>query len=116
MVKKETIDHQDGAFQSVSNSDLNSETIPAVSVDKAVTSEIPERNRRQSDSEGYYHRSISASGTFKINNLCYYFNQKRAGEQILIQVVENTIRVYDGQKVLLGTLDKRKGKKYSYEA
>ena len=37
---------------------LNSETIPAVSVDKAVTSEIPERNKRQSDSEGYYHRSI----------------------------------------------------------
>lgn len=88
--------------ESVGNSD-NTKKLPMLTV----------RRSHKPDEEGYYHRKISSVGNFKINNLTYYFDQNRAGQELLIQITENILRVYDLRKVLLGTLDKRKGKKYS---
>lgn len=66
----------------------------------------------EKDDDGYYHRKISGVGNFKVNNVVYYFDQNRAGQEILIQITENVLRVHDRQKILLGTLDKRMGRKY----
>ncbi|MHA1489244.1 MAG: hypothetical protein ACTSRI_06280 [Promethearchaeota archaeon] len=71
------------------------------------------RRSHKPDEEGYYHRKISSVGSFKINNLMYYFDQNRAGQEILIQITENVLCEYDLKKVLLGSLDKRMGKKDS---
>jgi len=71
------------------------------------------RKSHKPDKEGYYHRKISSTGNFKINNLTYYFNLIKAGQEVLILIKENKLYVYDLKKVLMGTLDKRKGKRYS---
>jgi len=111
LTKVERINRQDGAFQS-SSSKKSSE-----SVDDSKNTEKPcERHRRRQhkpDEEGYYHRKISRVGNFKINNLTYYFDQNRERQEILIRITENVLYIYDLKKVLLGTLDKRIGKKYS---
>ncbi|MHA1661500.1 MAG: hypothetical protein ACTSUT_20575, partial [Promethearchaeota archaeon] len=60
-----------------------------------------------------YHRKISRVGNFKLNNLTYYFDTSKAGQEILIQITENVSHVHDLKKVLLGVLDKRVGKKYN---
>lgn len=65
------------------------------------------------DQEGYYHRRVSTAGTFKVEDLVYYFDQNRKGQHILIHITENTLRIYDPGKALLQTMDKRIGKKYS---
>ena len=104
LTKVVKIKRQNGALQtnsfnklseSVGNSD-NTETLPTLTV----------RKSHKPDDEGYYHRKISSVGNFKINNLTYYFDQNRAGQEFLIQLTENVLRVYDLKKVLLGTLDK----------
>ena len=71
------------------------------------------RQSQKADEEGYYRRKISRVGNFKLNKLTYHLDLNRAGQEILIQITENVLRVYDLKKILLGTLDKRKGKKYS---
>lgn len=72
------------------------------------------RNRcaNKPDMEGYYHRHVSEGGTFRIEEIVYYLDKKRATQEILIKITENILRVYDREKVLLYTLDKRDGKKY----
>ena len=111
LTKGVKIKRQNGALQtstpnkfseSVGNLD-NTEKLPTLTV----------RRSHEPDEDGYYHRKISSVGNFKITNLTYYFDQNRAGQEILIKITENILRVYDLKKVLLGTLDKRKGKKYS---
>jgi len=107
LTKEVKIKRQNGAFQSGSSeSACNSEN-----TEKLPT--LPGRKTHKPDEEGYYHRKISGVGNFKINNLTYYFNQNRVGQEILIQITENVLRVYDHKKVLLGTLDKRMGRKYN---
>jgi len=111
LTKVEKIKRQNGAFQS-SSSKKSSESVD----DSENTKKPCERHGRKQhkpDEEGYYHRKISGVGNFKINNITYYFDQNRAGQEILIRITENVLHVYDLKKVLLGTLDKRLGKKYS---
>jgi len=107
LTKEVKIKRQNGAFQSGSSESVcnseNTEKLPT----------LPGRKTHKPDEEGYYHRKISGVGNFKINNLTYYFNQNRVGQEILIQITENVLRVYDHKKVLLGTLDKRMGRKYN---
>jgi len=64
------------------------------------------------DSEGYYHRKISASGHFKLNKQTFYLNPGRSSQEILIRITENVLRIYDLNKALICTLDKRLGKRY----
>ena len=64
------------------------------------------------DAEGFYHRKISRVGNFKLNKQTFYVDHKRAGQETLIKVVENTLRIYSPDKALIGTLDKRLGKRY----
>jgi len=111
LTKVEKIKRQNGAFQ-LSSSKKSSESVDNLeNTEKPL--ELHGRRQHKPDEEGYYHRKISGVGSFKINNLTYYFDQNRAGQEILIQITENILRVYDLKKVLLGTLDTRLGKKYS---
>ncbi|MBN1215512.1 MAG: hypothetical protein JXA99_08705 [Candidatus Lokiarchaeota archaeon] len=106
LTKVVKIKRQNGATKSsFSETTCNSENI-----EKFPT--LPIRKTHKQDDEGYYHRKVSGVGNFKVNNLVYYLDQNRAGQEILIQITENVLRVHDHEKVLLGTLDKRKGRKY----
>lgn len=107
LTKEETIKRQNGAFQG------SSRNKKAENSDNLASPTLSGRKPHKPDEEGYYCRKISRVGNFKINNLTYYFDQNRAGQEILIQISENLLRLYDLNKVLLGTLDKRKGKKYT---
>ncbi len=73
---------------------------------------LPGRKSHRADDEGYYRRKISRVGNFKFNNLVYYFDPNRAGQEILIRVTKNLLQLYDTAKILLGTVDKRKGQRY----
>lgn len=64
------------------------------------------------DAEGYYHRKISRVGNFKLNKQTFYIDHKRAGQEVLIKVVENALRIYSPDKALIDTRDKRMGKRY----
>lgn len=64
------------------------------------------------DPEGYYHRKISTNGLIRINTLFYYIDNKRAGQEVLIQMSDNSLRINTPKKVLITTLDRRMGKKY----
>jgi len=108
LTKVEKIRRQDGAFNS--NSSDKSERCANHSRN---TGNLAGTKSHKPDNEGYYHRKISRVGNFKLNKLTYYFGQNRAGQEILIQIAENVLRVYDLKKVLLGTMDKRMGKRYS---
>ena len=107
LTKAIKIKHQNGAFQS----DSSESARETERVEKFPT--LPGRKTHEKDDEGYYHRKISGVGNFKVNNVVYYFDQNRAGQEILIQITENVLRVHDRQKILLGTLDKRMGRKYT---
>lgn len=110
LTKVEKIKRQNGAFQSISPNNSNeSVDIPE---NGENTPTLARRHTHKPDVQGYYRRKISGVGIFKIKNLTYYFDQNRAGQEILVQLTENVVRVYDLKKVLLGTLDKRMGKKY----
>ena len=109
LTKDVKIKRQDGVLQSNAPNKSNG------SVDTSDTEHSPILTGRKShkpDDEGYYHRKISGVGNFKLNTITYYFDQKRAGQELLIQIKENKLYVYDLKKVLIGTLDKRVGKKY----
>jgi len=108
--KVETIKRQNGAFQSSSPHTCNDSMGTSENTETLPT--LPGRKPHKPDEEGYYHRKISSVGNFKINNLTYYFDQNRAGQELLIKITENVLRVHDIKKVLLSTLDKRMGKKY----
>ena len=110
LTKVEKIKHQNGAFQL--NTPTNSNESAGSSENSENTPALIGRNTHKPDDQGYYHRKISGVGNFKINNRTYYLDQNRAGQKILIQITENMLRVHDLKKVLLGTLDKRMGKKY----
>lgn len=109
LTKVEKIKRQNGAFQSSSYNKSEK------AIENATNTGNPTLSKRKShkpDGEGYYHRKISRVGNFKLNKLTYYFDPSRAGQELLIYIAENVLRVYDLKKVLLGTLDKRVGKKY----
>ncbi len=110
LTKVEKIKRQNGTSQS-NASKKSSEFLEEIdTIEKMPTH--PGRKSHAPDGEGYYQRKVSSVGNFKINNLTYYWDQNRAGQEILIQITENVLRVYDLKKTLLGTLDKRIGKKY----
>lgn len=111
LTKVETIKRQNGAFQSNSTPKLSGSVENPGNTEKFF--ERTEIKRHAPDSEGFYRRKVSSVGSFKINNLAYYFDQKRAGQEILIQITENILHIYDLKKAVLGTLDKRAGKKYT---
>jgi len=110
LTKVEKIKRQNGAFQS--SSSINSNKSVGISENGENASTLARRHTHKPDDQGYYRRKISGVGNFKIKNLTYYIDQTRAGQEILVHITENVIRVYDRNKVLLGTLDKRIGKKY----
>lgn len=116
LTKVVSINRQNGAFHSIpkEKSIQNSTISPGNNNIDEKSSLNNEKWGHKRDLEGFYHRMISNSGNFKIESLSYYLDPKRAGQSILIQVCENCIRIYDGHKTLLGTLDKRNGKKYTY--
>lgn len=64
------------------------------------------------DAEGFYHRKISRVGNFKLNKQTFYIDHKRSGQEILIKLAENALRIYGPDKALIYTLDKRQGKRY----
>lgn len=110
LTKVEPIRRQNGAFQSILSPKVSgSVECPGIPDPFPEQAEI---KRHAPDSEGYYRRKVSSVGNFKINNLTYYFDKKRKGQEILIQITENILRIYDQKKVFLGTRDKRTGKKY----
>ncbi len=110
LTKDVKVKHQNGVLQS---------SIPNKSC-KSLNPSDPPKNppslvglkSHKPDKEGYYHRKISSVGNFKLNNITYYFGQNRVGQELLIQITENVLHVYSQKRVLLGTLDKRMGKKY----
>ena len=104
MSKVPIIKHQNGLISS--NPPL---TEPSTS--ESVDSPVKPRSPRKPDLDGYYHRFISSAGTFKITNICYYIGLSRSGQAILIQITENLMRIYDTEKCLITTIDKRVGKK-----
>jgi transposase InsO family protein len=110
LTKVEKIKHQNGAFQF--NIPTNSNESAGSSENSENTPALIGRNTHKPDDQGYYHRKISGVGNFKINNRTYYIDQNRAGQEILVQITENVLRVYDLKKVLVGTMDNRMGKKY----
>lgn len=112
LTKVGKIKYQNGAFQSSSSNESNNSIGGSKNTKNPPT--LTGRKTHKPDGEGYYHRKISRVGNFKLNNQIYYFDPNRTGQEILIQVAENVLRVYDLKKVLLGTLDKRVGKRYSY--
>jgi len=95
------IKKQDGAF----NTSTSSEDTSAGNNPKTWNTHKP-------DSEGYYHRKIAANGVIRVNTLFYYIDHKRAGQEVLIQMSDITLRVYTPKKVLIATLDRRMGKNY----
>lgn len=111
LTKVEKIKRQNGAFQSSTHNKFNDSVNNSENTGKVPM--LTRRKTHKSDEGGYYHRKVSKVGNFKLNNLTYYLDQNKAGQEILIQLTENVLRVYDLKKVLLGTLDKRVGKKYS---
>ena len=108
LTKVEKVKRQNGAFQS-SASNLVDKPVE----DRAGNPSMSKRKPHGPDGEGYYHRKISRVGNFKLNKLTYYFDPSKVGQEILIQIAENILRIYDLKKVLLGTLDKRVGKRYN---
>jgi len=106
LTKDVKIKRQNGAFQS----NALAESVTTKSTEKNPGQVV--RTQHKPDSDGYYHRKVSSVGCFKINTLTYYFDKNRAGQELLIQITENILRVYDAKKVLLNTLDKRIGKNY----
>lgn len=100
LTKVERIKRQDGALDK-----------PLVNSNKNPVVQKP--NSHGPDEEGYYRRKISRVGNFKLNKQTYYFDPSKAGQEILILVAENVLHIYNLKKVLLGTLDKRRGKRYS---
>ena len=95
------INRQDGAFKSIETPE-----------DRDTTRRFKSWNSHKPDPEGYYHRKISKNGVIRINTLFYYIDVKRAGQEVLVQVSDNTLRIYTSEKALIATLDRRLGKKY----
>ena len=91
------IKKQDGAFNTIS---------------PPVASTAKSWNSHKLDPEGYYHRKVSTNGIIRVNTLFYYIDHKRAGQEVLIQMSDNTLRIYTPKKVLIATLDRHMGKKY----
>lgn len=110
LTKVVKIKRQNGAFRSGSPHKSDDPVGNSDNSEKLLTP--TKRKSHKLDEEGYYHRKIADTGHFKINNLTYYFDPNRAGQEILIQITENVLRVYNLEKTLLDTLDKRMGKKY----
>ncbi len=108
LTKVEKVKRQNGAFQSSASNQVDKPV-----EDRAENSSLSKRKSHGPDAEGYYHRKISRVGNFKLNKLTYYFDPSKAGQEILIQITENVLHVYDLKKVLLGTMDKRVGKRYN---
>jgi len=110
LTKVEKIKRQNGAFQSNTSNEVDGSVEPSSPAGNSTT--LTKRRPHGPDGEGYYHRKLSRVGNFKLNKLTYYLDPSRAGQEILIQIAENVLRVYDLKKVLLDTLDKRTGKRY----
>lgn len=91
------IKKQDGAFKNIS---------------PAGAGTLNSWKSHKPDLEGYYHRKVSTNGVIRVNKLFYYIDHKRAGKEVLIQMSDNTLRIYTPKKVLIATLDRRMGKKY----
>ena len=111
LTKVVKIKRQNGAFQSSASNEVDESVENSRNTGNPAT--LTRRKSHKPDGEGYYHRKITRVGIFKLNKLTYYFDPNRAGQEILIQIAENVLRVYDLKKVLIGTLDKRGGKRYS---
>lgn len=111
LTKVEKIKRQNGAFQSSSHNKSNESVDNSKNTGKSPT--LTGRKTHKPDEGGYYHRRISSVGSFKLNKQTYYLDPSKAGQEILIQITENVLRVYNLKKVLLGTLDKRVGKRYN---
>lgn len=111
LTKLEKIKRQNGAVKTCTSNEIKE---PFENLNHAsILLEGSNRKSHTPDGEGYYHRKVSRVGNFKLNKQTYYFDPSRAGQELLIQVAENVLRIYDLKKVLLSTLDRRRGKRYN---
>lgn len=99
--KSVRINRQDGAFKTIQTPD-----------DEIWVIKSHSKNRHKPDSEGYYHRKIGKNGVIRVNTIFYYIDIKRAGQEVLVQMSDNTVRIYSSERFLIATLDRRLGKRY----
>jgi transposase len=106
MLESIRIEYQDQFIREINK--VNLTKIPTIKIQNGVSEPIKtERSATKPDQDGYYHRIVSTAGTFKIGDECYYLDKKRKGQKILIQLTTNNVRIYDNEKQIIESLEKK---------
>ncbi len=106
MLESIRIEYQDQFIREINKVDLIK--TPSIKIQDGISELIKtERSATKPDQDGYYHRIVSTAGTFKIGDECYYLDKKRKGQKLLIQLTMNNVRIYDNEKKIIESLEKK---------
>nr|MDO8118391.1 hypothetical protein [Candidatus Sigynarchaeota archaeon] len=103
LMKETHVKRQDGL-------DVAKEDPPAKLIPEPVVTEKPLPRKLKvwdPDKDGLYHRRINPQGYFECMTIKYFVGKAHAGKPVLVQVVDNKLHVFNEQKAIIRTLEKR---------